>query len=296
MKKEMTLEYVEKQIRGPLSEDLPPNIEEIDKVVGEASLSGRLDLDISRKMGIKVFKELLEEKGIRLGDYPIDDAFYKAVSRFINGESSWDLGIAERDKESLDHYQGLKDLPVIKKVIELGGVTRDTLGVVSAVKAINDLLAKGGTYAEAFSTIIYEDDPWSNHALLAHVEDKFNTAITSYKQLQELAQIPEGLADEVEDTFTKALEDRYALALCKILNSGGDYKELIALDPKDFGLPEKWNGMWKNTTKEKEISRAIRSHYGLEPFPLNTRLPLREVASRLEAPYSVVLGAVTGGE
>lgn len=332
-----TVEQAERVLSGPLSEDLPENIEAIDKAVGEAHLAGKLDHDLPIAQYGEAIRALLKTKGVTpspqsewdLNDPKrLADLSLKLMTRVYMGGSSWDLGLGEKKKERLAVYEKLKDRPSVKRIIEVGGLCQDTLLTIKVIDEIDSRLAKGETYNDVFYSIIYFDDTVSNHAFLNHVEERFKTEIKSRKQLYELAELKpctfeeykkdieengdgeevgtreEFLAtQEAQDPYLMALAARYALALDKILREGGKYKDLLAINPQSFGLPEKWSypydvgrivnqekGWGANTSKEGMILKAISLCFNLNEWS-HYRIPLRELADNLEAPYSVILEA-----
>jgi hypothetical protein len=107
-----------------------------------------------------------------------------------------------------------------------------------------------------------------------------------------------------EDCYRMAIESRYAIALDKKLRDGGKYKDLLAIDPKTFGLSEKWNypynlgainareKKWavKEGSKQDMILKAIFFQFRLGEAPY-MRPPLRDVADAIDAPYGEILKA-----
>ncbi|HQO83832.1 MAG TPA: hypothetical protein PLS21_07560, partial [Synergistales bacterium] len=78
---------------------------------------------------------------------------------------------------------------------------------------------------------------------------------------------------------------KYQLALEKILRDGGKYKDLMALDPQDYGFPKA-----SEEEKKEHVETAIIVYYGFVETAL-FRPSVREVAEELEAPYEVILKA-----
>lgn len=288
-KRVYTVEDAYRVFDGPLSEDLPDNIKEIERAVGEALLKG----DLSMQLPIGGFSSklvtLLTAKDIRPpSEWDLDnpkilhDLTLKIIERILRGESTWDWGRGEKDAERMATYDRLKDRPSVKKVIELGGVCYNSLLVIRTISKIDEILAKGGSYADAFSSIIYQDDEPSNHAFLAHAEEAFNAELSA-AQLLELTKLDPSLSDEVEQTHAMALIHSYRLALAKTLREGGKHKDLVAINPEDFSLP--------SNTRDKMILWAIRDYFNLGEDLPSYRIPLRAIANLIEAPYSIVLAA-----
>jgi hypothetical protein len=278
---EANTDWAEKVLAGPLSEDLPENIEAIDKAVGKAYLAGELDFGEPFDQFERKLEALLRSKGL-LPDWDIKDLALKLTGRFTLRSHSWDFGLGERQAEYLALYQRLKDRPSVQKVVAVGGLCHDTFLVIRSIAAIDERLAKGETYADVYNSIVYLDDEPSNHAFLNHVEERSNTEIKSSEQLHNIADLPEDLSDDVGLCFSMALMNRYFCALDKALREGAKYEKLLTIGPEDFGLP--------GDIKEASIRRAIHSHFNLGETVFQ-RVPLRDVADAIEAPYGEVLKA-----
>ena len=178
------------------------------------------------------------------------------------------------------------------------------------------LVDEGKSFGYIF-TEIYSDESYLNDIFIRLIEDKEGVAITSAKQLQELSGIKEihGYWDEdkgeivqykdktistkkeaqdeakkqIEDCFIQGMYNRYSTTLEDMLEAGAKYKDILLLSPKDFYLPEQWNGtLAKN--KEEVILWAISFTYLInEPGSLMMLPSLRTVAEEIGAPYSVLM-------
>ncbi len=210
-----------------------------------------------------------------------ENGFFELITR----EKQWRL-ITREDEEI---YKKLKERPAVKKIFERSRYFREANLIIDAILKIDEKLAQGLTYNDIFTSIIYRDCPDPNHALLNHVEERFNVKVRDAKQLQDLTGIDIAYMSDIENSYCMALEDRYSIAITEILHNNGKYQDLLALNPSDFGLPEQWDGLAKGMNKEKIILKAIFFHFhlGEEIF----RTPLREVAKLIDAPYSEILKA-----
>lgn len=276
----------------PMSEDLPENIEEIDRVVGEAQEQGKIDptkpcKDFNRKL-----EAVLRSKGV-MPDWDLEDLAIKIVARFTLRTHSWDFGLGKRQAERLAVYEKLKDRPCVKRIIELTGtdhIPYEAQLAIEQIQWIDSLRAEGKDYSDITSELSL-DDPCGLLAFLNHVEETHKTTVTTVKQFQKLTNN----ADDEEDAsiaLYSAFEERYILTLDRILREGGKYAQLVAIDPKDFHLPTVWYGISRNMTKAKAIRRSITHYFKLnEPDQEIGRYALRDVANLIEAPYSEVLKA-----
>lgn len=191
-------------------------------------------------------------------------------------------------------YSRLANHPAVIKLVEMCGLCSDTCSIMEIVEKIDALIDSGSTYHDVFTSIIFCDSFPSNLALLVHAEAKFNTHIHSYVQLQKLTKIDIELIDEIKNSFYMALECRYKLALEKIIHDGGKYSDLLNTNPGDYGLPDKWEGIFKNTmTKEDIIFEALANYIeDVKMSDLDSPPPsLIEIADKIQAPYVEMLKA-----
>jgi hypothetical protein len=276
----------------PLSMDLPENIEEIDRVVGEAHMEGKISLFDPSKDFNKELEAVLRSKGV-LPDWDLEDLALKIIERFTHRTHSWDFGLGKKQSELLAVYEKLKDRPCVKRIVELTGIDHIPYRAqltIGQIQWIDSMRAEGKDYADIMSELPL-DDPSGLLAFLNHVEETHKTTVTTVKQFQKLTNN----ADDEEDAsiaLYAAFEERYRLTLNRILREGGNYAQLDTTDPKDFHLPKVWYGNSRNMTKAKAIRRTITDYFKLnEPDPEIGRCALRDVAKQIEAPYAEVLKA-----
>ena len=87
------------------------------------------------------------------------------------------------------------------------------------------------------------------------------------------------------------IEDNYYNSLKTALENGAKYKDLLKIDPKEFGLPETWGSFYNRpANKENSILQAIADEFLLIENVL-THPDLRDIAEELEAPYSIIMEA-----
>jgi hypothetical protein len=169
------------------------------------------------------------------------------------------------------------------------------------------------SWVDIFSEI-YADECSLNEIFVRLVEEKQGVEITSTKQLQELTGITEMYgywdeekeevipgdkiltkkeaqelaAEQIEDTFIKAMSYRYSKTLEDMLNAGAKYKDLLEIKPKDFNLPETWSGCL-SSDQHSSILWAIESVFKLGEPNSSVRPDLKTVAIELAAPYSILM-------
>lgn len=278
-------------LREALRLEIPENIEQIEKMVGEAFLQTKEIKDVHDPVEVGAF---LRKKHLIAADVPSEDFATLLSTRLVTGECTWDLGLGEKMREHRDRYQRLKDRPAVIKAVAEAGSAKAAQFVIMHIEEADRLFSEGKSLADAFETCVYSDVADANHAFLNLVEEKSGVEIKSAEQLRTLAGIREELKGDVEHCFTAAVEHRYESALEKIVRAGGTWGDLLAVDPKSFGLPEKWNGIAGAKAKTSQTDSIYKVIYFA--FSMGDdlyRAPLRDIADKLKAPYGEVLKAST---
>lgn len=274
-------DWAEQVLSGPLSEDLPDNIEAIEAVVGRAYLAGDFDLHTGTiTHTAEKLDALLKANRIRpTPDWDMRDLAEKIGLRFITRQSTWDFGLGEKRQESLSLYERLKDRPAVQEAVSIGGLCQGVFLVIRSLVAIDEALASGASYNDVYCSIIYSDDEPSNHAFLSHVEERTGKRIDSPEKLHKAAALDPDQKEDVELCYLMAQISRYRLALDKVIREGGMYRDLLAVTPT-LAFDDK--------LRQGYVRRAIFDHFNLDE-PSYQRPSLREVAESIEAPYSEVL-------
>lgn len=167
-------------------------------------------------------------------------------------------------------------------------------------------------WATVYTTDVYIDSNDAQEGFIDYIEEVYQTKIKDIKQLQELTGIvkldswDEKLKDfkpvgedeakenairELDETLTRARYTKFSRDINKALKEGAKYKDLIQIQPKDYGLTESWkynSGSDQYTT----ILWAISSTYLLKEPGFTVIAPKpRDIAEDLEAPLSVIMDA-----
>lgn len=199
-------------------------------------------------------------------------------------------------------------------------------------KEIAKIYKETESWGAVFSSCVYVDDPEANAAFINFLEETYKTKIKDVKQLQDLTGIKalynywdkekgfltDEEAEELAKKSNKPLESyratdkqskdeairelgdtlqasrymKYTHALENIIDTGGTYKDLLALDPKDYDLPKSWKGpACLGTDKQSSIIWVIKMSLLDNTLGLMTHPSLREIAKELGAPYSVIMEA-----
>jgi hypothetical protein len=174
-------------------------------------------------------------------------------------------------------------------------------------KAFGD--SSSETWQDLFTEISL-DESFIHEIFVRLVEEQEKTEITSAKELQDITGITHiyGYRDaetdellpyegkkivtekqaqaeayeQVEETFTKAMQFRYERFLKEKLQSGDKYKDLMETNPESFYLPGDY--------KETAIKRAISQYFELWDTS-RLKPDFGTIADRIDAPYSFVINA-----
>jgi replicative superfamily II helicase len=178
---------------------------------------------------------------------------------------------------------------------------------------IAETYQKTKDWAIVFSTDVDSDSYEAQESFIDYIEQTYQTKIKDIKQLQELTGIykvnswdeklnkhkpvgdeeaKENAIRELDETLTIARFNKFSRAVSKALNEGAKYKDLIQIQPKDYGLPESWRYCLASD-QYTTILWAISLDYLLaEPsFTVLTPKP-RDIAEDLEAPLSIIMDAI----
>ncbi len=88
--------------------------------------------------------------------------------------------------------------------------------------------------------------------------------------------------EQVEETFTKAMQFRYERFLKERLRNGDKYKDLLEVNPSSFYLPGDY--------KETAIKRAVSQYFELWDTS-RLKPDFGSIADKIDAPYSFVINA-----
>ena len=140
------------------------------------------------------------------------------------------------------------------------------------------------------------------------MEEVYKTKVKDVKHLQKLTGITHLSGSDGKEAKTEAEAQRFAIkeleeiilackyskystALRDAIESGAKYKDLLAIKPADYGLPEKWSGH-ASTDQYSTVLFVISTQFLIyEPQRHRIAPDLRSIADELEAPYSVILEA-----
>jgi hypothetical protein len=176
-------------------------------------------------------------------------------------------------------------------------------------KAFIDSSPETETWQDLF-TEISPDESFIHEIFVRLVEEQEKIEITSAKQLQDITGIThiygywdaekgetvpyEGKKivtekqaeveayEQVEETFTKAMQFRYERFLKERLRNGDKYKDLMETNPNSFYLPGDY--------KETAIKRAVSQYFELWDTS-RLKPDFGTIADRIDAPYSFVINA-----
>jgi len=210
----------------------------------------------------------------------------------------------ERCAKALALHEGLEELRESGFTIE----EREGAWRIKWSAYLKDLYESTGSWQAVFSDFIPEEC-YVCEIFVSLVEEETGKKITSAKDLQEATgikaygsfsegkdevipyktkptekQVRADTEEQVKDIFLRGMENKYYDTLYRLLKSGGKYSDLLKIEPSEFHLSE--------TYKEETIKKVLCIYYNLWDPP-GARPDVKTIAEHIEAPYSVVLGALT---
>lgn len=187
---------------------------------------------------------------------------------------------------------------------------------ISYLKSKKDIIEKyeeTGSWYSPYGSVVYSDGAGSQEAFIDCLETTEGVKIKDIKQLQKITGIthlvpsdykgkkpyPDNKAKEealkeLTETLIASKLNRYYRAIETAIHSGATYKDLLSLDPKNWGLPNKWEpqGVFINCVDQRSIiNYALHIVFFLEMRFLFKSPSLRKIAEHLEAPLSVIIEA-----
>ncbi len=178
-------------------------------------------------------------------------------------------------------------------------------------KQIIETYQESKDWGYVYSTSVYSDVYEAQEAFIDYIEETYQTKVKDGKHLQKLTGIThldswdskagkyitpdteeeakENAIRELEDTLINSRYNKYFRSLERTLQEGGKYKDLLQIDPQDFGLPESWSGHL-GSDQYSSILWALSFEFLInEPGRLMMLPDLRSIAQEVEAPYSVLM-------
>lgn len=185
-------------------------------------------------------------------------------------------------------------------------------------KQIIETYQESKDWGDVYSTSVYSDVTEAQEAFIDYIEETHQTKVKDVNHLIELTGIThlqsrdsstrkyfdpeteeeakENATRELEETLTSSRYNKYFRSLERTLQEGGKYKDLLQIDPQDFGLPESWSGLpesWSGRLGSDQYSSilwALSFEFLIdEPGGLMMLPDLRSIAQEVEAPYSVLM-------
>lgn len=182
---------------------------------------------------------------------------------------------------------------------------------IKHLKEIREAYQESKDWGDVYSTSVYSDVYEAQEAFIDYIEETYQTKVKDGKHLQKLTGIThldswdskagkyitpdteeeakENAIRELEETLINSRYNKYFRSLERTLQEGGKYKDLLQIDPQDFGLPESWSGHL-GSDQYSSILWALSFEFLInEPGGLMMLPDLRSIAQEVEAPYSVLM-------
>jgi len=221
-------------------------------------------------------REIFTKAGLNSQD--IDKAIADYI-RYRESELSRLSILSYKDLQSLGAEALTKEIFKLKQGGEiLEGILRDYLRYIKYKKEIAETYQESKDWLKVFNTCVYLDVNEAQESFIDYVEEAYQTITPDSEE-----EAKKNAIRELEETLINSKYSKYYRALEKAIREGAKYKDLLKIDPKDYGLPEDWG-----KDKYSSILEAINSLFFLGES-LMASPGLRAVATELEAPYSVIM-------
>ena len=199
--------------------------------------------------------------------------------------------IAEAYKETRSWSGAIRQLigePVDEALL------KDPEGIIQVTKK---KLIKIGFSSEHAAMVVGEDVGYSLfansifwEALIDLIEEEKGSRITDAEELQEITGFTEFSLAEIEKWIIIGKESKYESALIEALESRAKFVDLLKIDPKKYGLSEKWKtslNWWEELDIEHFIAMTIYIHFWRKKGG-QTRPSARAVAEHTGTPYPLL--------
>lgn len=182
------------------------------------------------------------------------------------------------------------DSIAVKIFMSLTPAERNYLIYHRDLQKIRDVYLKYGDWNKIFDEDYNVDDILDMaEPFMDYVEEVYNVNIEDANHLKELTGITKLTIKELNKIIMTSRHTKYLNDIYIAIEDGAKYKDLLKIEPKDYGLPEKWTGQ---ITKDKKsaIMFVIHSEFSVEVCNNLLLYPsLREIANYLEAPLSFII-------
>jgi hypothetical protein len=237
----------------------------------------------------------------------------KDYERFRESELSSLFLLSYNDLQTLGAEAITEEVFKLKQGTEVvNNILRDYAIYIDYKSQIAETYQKTKNWVTVFNTDVYSDVKEAQEAFIDYIEETYQIKIKDVKHLQELTGIThlnswdeklkdykpvgereakENAIKELDETLTRARFSKFYRALERALTEGAKYKDLLQIDPKNYGLLESWSYCLASD-QYSSVLRAISKAYFLsESFTILAPKP-RDIAEDLEAPLSVIMDAV----
>jgi hypothetical protein len=192
-------------------------------------------------------------------------------------------------------------------------IVNSYIGYINYKSQIAETYQKTKDWATVFNMDVYSDVYEAQESFIDYIEEVYQTKIKDLKQLQDLTGIyelnswdeklkeykpagdeeaKENAIRELDETLTRARFSKFQRAVSKALNEGAKYKDLIKIQPKDYGLPESWRYCLASDQYTTILWAISLDYFLAEPGFIVLAPKPRDIAEDLEAPLSVIMDAI----
>lgn len=178
--------------------------------------------------------------------------------------------------------------------IEEKSLHNDAVFFFDSLQGFTELITSSNNWQELVkSNYFRSEDEFSMEAFITCIEQVYKTEIQSSIEIEKLTKIKSFLHEEGEISLEEILFlsnlSKYNRALIKKLTEGGNYNDLLQMEPMHYNLPKVWKGRRANNKNECILWCIAFAYFINEPAGLFLLPSLKLISKEIEAPYSVLM-------
>ena len=178
--------------------------------------------------------------------------------------------------------------------IEEESLHNDSVIYFKSLQGFTKLITSSNNWKELVKSDYFRsEEEFSMEAFITCIEQIYKTEIQSSIEIEKLTKIKSFLHEEEEINLEEILFmsnlSKYNRALIKKLTEGGNYNDLLQMEPMHYNLPREWKGRRANNKKECILWSIAFVYFINEPAGLGLLPSLKLIAKDIKAPYSVLM-------
>jgi hypothetical protein len=161
---------------------------------------------------------------------------------------------------------------------------------------IENLLDSTSSWNAVIASLINQGNPASQEAFIDVIEHRFNTKVTTEKQILELTGInidweSKKLISFLKRCINTSKENKLYDTVYGSLKNGAKYNELLQLNPVDFGVSNSWENFFGTKTDINDLIKMAIYYVFSFDEKFYSESELKTLAESIEAPLAIILEA-----